>query len=180
MPISPTPPSAAKTSSSPRPAISPYTASRSHWTSSRAPEQYDVTRGDDGLSAVRRDQHQATGIVETFEAADKLAVGESDADRVAEPGCAGEPIGPDGRKALAAVPLRQPPRHFDRERREQRGRGDLRAAGGKVGRRIGGVRRVRRAVDPDADGHRPRLLPGLALALDQDTGEFGGPQREGG
>jgi len=82
---------------------------------------------------------------------------------------AGKPVGADGRKALARIPLRDASEHLDREREKQRLGRNRRARGGEIGRGKLGVRRVTRAIDADADGDRVHV----ALPFDQDAGEFG-------
>ncbi len=49
-------------------------------------------------------------------------------------------------------------------------------AASEIGRRVGGRRRMGRAIDADADGHGSLLFP--ALAFDQDAGELGARQQQ--
>ena len=83
----------------------------------------------------------------------------------AEPGGAREPVGADGREALAAVPLRQAPRHRGREGRTERVRRDRRARGSQIGRRIGRAGGMVRAIDADADhdGAAAVLSPSIRM-----------------
>ena len=96
--------------------------------------------------------------------------GEAHADVLAAPGGARQPVGADGREMLAVVPLRQPPEHLGRQRREQRLGGHRGAGRGKIGGRIVGVGGMADAIDADADDDAP--APSPALAFDQDAGEL--------
>src|SRR5690349_8238863 len=110
MPISPTPPSGAKTSSSAAPAIS----CRAVWWrpgSSRALERDDVAGRDHRFAAVRLDQNEGAVLVDRIETSSDFPVGKTHADVLSEPGGAREPIRADRRKAVALMPLRKPSRH---------------------------------------------------------------------
>ena len=68
--------------------------------------QEHVPRCDDPVAAVGQSQHQAAGVVQGFETTHEFALRETHAHAFAHTGCAGEPVGSDGRKALAGIPLR--------------------------------------------------------------------------
>src|SRR6266480_3026230 len=68
--------------------------------------QEHVPRCDGPIAAVGQSQHQAAGLVQGFETTNEFALRETHAHAFAHTGCAGEPVGSDGRKALAGIPLR--------------------------------------------------------------------------
>ena len=119
----------------------------------------------------RQAQHQAAGLVERLETAGEFAIGEAHAHVFAEPGGAREPVGADGGKALAAVPLRQARRaSWPTSALNSACGRDRGAGGGEIGRGIIGIRRMARAIDADADrrrraARRPRLRSGCRRTL---------------
>src|SRR6266404_9576027 len=167
MPISPTPPSGANTSSSEGRTICVFRSTRLVGRRGRGREH--IAGGDRRSTAVGQTQHQRASLVERLETAGEFALSEPYTHAFAHAAGAGKPVGADGRKALAGIPLRDASEHLDRERAEQRGGRNRGAGGGEIGRGKVGVRRVTRAIDADADGDRVHV----ALPFDQDAGEFG-------
>src|SRR5262249_1135108 len=172
MPISPTPPSGANTSSSEGRTMSVFRSTRLGGGRHRGREH--IAGGDRRRTTVGRAQHEGAGLVERLETADELALGKAHAYAFAYAARAGKPVGADGRKALAGIPLRDAPEHFDRQRAEQRGGRNRGARGGEIGRGKVGVRRVTPAIDANADGDRVHV----ALPFDQDAGEFSAGEQE--
>src|SRR3981081_3238074 len=105
MPISPTPPSGAKTSSSEGRTIMDSDQS-TRLAGGRGRQDENVPGRDRHGLAVGQAQHEAAGMVDRLEAADNVAVGKTHAHVFAHPGRAREPIRADGRKALPTIPLR--------------------------------------------------------------------------
>src|SRR6185369_14368558 len=106
MPISPTPPSGANTSSPCGPAIRLLPCQRI------ADEH--VTRRDGLPGSVGEAKNQAARLIERFKLARQLAIARPDADGLADAGGAREPVGADDGKARAAVPLRETDDHCGR------------------------------------------------------------------
>ena len=160
MPISPTPPSGAKTSSSLGP---PSTAITSPAGAAALEQRTRRRRRSSAALPSGRRSTRPPASSSVSKRPDKLAVGKPHADVVAEAGGAREPVGADGGKALARVPLRQPAQHLGRQRGEQR-LGATRGAGGRqIGRRIVGVGRMAGAIDANPD-RRPRRSSPAALS----------------
>src|SRR5262249_32887693 len=110
MPISPTPPSGAKTSSSDESTM----ISASHGGGGR-PNGKSPSGRDRLEPSVRQPQHQPTSIVERLEAAGELPRAEPHPQLAAERAL--QPCGADRRKAF--LPFPQAANHRDRQRREQ-------------------------------------------------------------
>src|SRR5215475_268004 len=167
MPISPTPPSGANMSSSEGRTMSVFRSTR--LVGGRGRRREHIAGSDRRGTAVGQAQHQGAGLVERLETADEFALGKAYAHVLAYAARAGKPVGADGRKAFAAIPLRDASEHLDRQRAKERGGRNRRAGGGEIGRGKVGACRVTRAIDADADGDRVHV----ALPFDQDAGEFG-------
>ena len=121
-------------------------------------------------------QHQVPLVVERLEAADQIAISHPHADGLADAGGAGEPVGADGGKVLALVPLGDTPQHLGAERCEQGRRRDVSARRGEIGRGKIRLCGMARAIDADADGDGARLV--TALAFDQEAREFFAREQE--
>src|SRR5262247_611614 len=113
MPISPTPPSGANTSSSGGRTMSVFRSTRLVGGRHRGREH--IAGSDRRRTTVGQAQHQGTGLVESLETADEFALGKAHAHAFAYAAGAGKPVGADGRKALAAIPLRDASEHLDRQ-----------------------------------------------------------------
>ena len=133
-----------------------------------------IAGGDRRSTAVGQTQHQRASLVERLETAGEFALSEPYTHAFAHAARAGKPVGADGRKALAGIPLREPPEHLDRERAEQRGGRDRRAGGGEIGGRKIRLCRMRAAIDSDADRNRAYT----ALRFDQDAAQLRARQQK--
>src|SRR6266436_8037667 len=140
MPISPTPPSGANTSSSEGRTICVFRSTRLVGRRRRAREH--IAGGDGRDVAVGQAQHQGAGLVERLETAGEFALSEPYTHAFAHAAGAGKPVGAYGRKALAAIPLRDASEHLDREREKQRLGRNRHAGSSEIGRGKFGVRRV--------------------------------------
>src|SRR5262245_8639605 len=139
MPISPTPPSGANTSSSEGRAMSVFRLTR--LVGRKGLGRKHIAGGDRRGITVGRAQHQGAGLVERLETADEFALGNAYAHAFAYAARAGKPVGTDGRKAFAAIPLRDASEHLDRQRAKQRGGRNRPGRGGQIGRGKGGIHR---------------------------------------
>src|SRR5260221_14782491 len=168
MPISPTPPSGAKTSSSFGDVISAIDPSGQHvggverqrhpsTAAPRAPPKMGFASFDkrSGAQSILRDpverkylagrnrhksaipdaQHQPARLVDRLETPGRLALGKPHPDRLPKPQGAGEPSGPDTRKAGTAVPLSEARLHGRNKVIEQRSGANIAALGGEIRRR---------------------------------------------
>src|SRR5262252_9765903 len=102
MPISPTPPSGANTSSSEGRTMSVFRLTRLVGGRGRGREH--IAGSDRRGTAVGQTQHQGAGLVERLEAAGEFALGKAHAHVLAHAARPGKPVGADGRKALADIP----------------------------------------------------------------------------
>src|SRR5262249_62186458 len=103
MPISPAPPSGANMSSSEGGTICVFRSTRLVGRRRRAREY--IAGGDGRDVAVGQAQHQGAGLVERLETAGEFALGEPYTHAFAHAARAGKPVGADGRKAPAGIPL---------------------------------------------------------------------------
>src|SRR5215472_2781168 len=110
MPISPTPPSGANTSSSEGRTIWVFRSTRLIGRRRRAREH--IAGGDGRDVAVGQAQHQGAGFVERLETADEFALIQLYTHAFAHACAAGKAVGADGRKALADIPLREASEHL--------------------------------------------------------------------
>src|SRR5262249_57792083 len=94
MPISPTPPSGANTSSSEGRTMSVFRSTRLVGRKSLGREH--IAGGDRHGITVGRAQHQGAGLVERLETADEFALGKAHAHAFAYAARAGKPVGADG------------------------------------------------------------------------------------
>src|SRR6266478_6886788 len=191
MPISPAPPSGAKTSSSAgdvicvinscclvgwvspslpsdRPEAGPGGSTHPTRPSihPRRPMKREYLSGRNGLkSAGSGAKHQPPRVVDGLEAPSRLPLGKPHPDRLPKPQGAGKPLIPDGEKTATAVPLREAGLHRHGQMVEQCGGVDVGALGGKIRRgKFGGVRMMA-AIHPDPDCNRDRV----AFAFDQNA-----------
>src|SRR5262249_26014586 len=152
MPISPTPPSGANTSSSEGRTMSVFRSTR--LVGGRGPRREHIAGSDSRGTGVGQAQHQGAGLVERLETADEFAPGKAYAHVLAYAARAGKPVSADGRKALAGIPLCDAPQHFDRQGAQQRGGRNRSASGGAIGRGENGGRPGARAIVADAASAR--------------------------
>jgi len=110
-----------------------------------------------------------------LKAARHFALREPHLQGLPKTGGALQPVGANGSKALAAVPLFQTLLHRHRERDEQHFGHNHDAGGGEVDCGISSVWRVRGTIDadPDRDGKRRR-----AFAFDQNAGHLRGSDEQ--
>src|SRR6516162_8274724 len=91
MPISPTPPSGANTSSSEGRTMSVFRSTRLVGRKGLGREH--IAGGDRRGITVGRAQHQGAGLVERLETADEFALGKAHVHAFAYAACAGKPVG---------------------------------------------------------------------------------------
>src|SRR5262249_31481140 len=140
MPISPTPPSGAKTSSCCSVISGPA-------------ETKNFTRSDRAHTPALI-QQQTSALIEAAEAAGKFTLGQPHPQDFAESSRPLEPSGASGCKAQLGVPLRKAFPHCGGQLLKQRVRRHGRTGGNEVGRRIGRVGRMGNTVDANADRNR--------------------------
>src|SRR3974390_1596250 len=162
MPISPTPPSGAKTSS--------WLA----WAISARPDGEHVARGHRNKPAALL-QKKPAGVIEPSEAAEEFAVGQAHADLFAQARRARKPVGADLGEALTLPPLQKTLLHRDGQCFNDQLRSNIRADAAQVRRRIRRVVRMRRAIHADADGDGKSRA---AFALNQNAGELGTDEQQ--
>src|SRR5262245_2048726 len=109
MPISPTPPRGAKTSSSEGRGMAGVRSAGGFGDGRR---EEHVGRRDGGDTAIGQTQPEPARFVERLELATELAVSQLHAHNFANTSGAREPVSADAGKALPGLPLRQTNRHL--------------------------------------------------------------------
>ena len=165
MPISPTPPSGANTSSPCGPAIPPYLSGED----GRERPFVVMNTSPAATACIVPSGRRRTKRPEASRASKVPAVSPSPVftrTGLPIPAARDKPVRANCGEARTAIPLREPRHQRGRERREQAVRRGADAGRGEIGRGMFGAVRVVRAVDADADHNR------RALAFDQDAGEL--------